>query len=173
MMMVAVQMLGRRRLGGASSYVYPGSLYTARLLLFEANYLHALQPVSSLITRKIKDELLRSLSQDASAHLHPGMFAALAELLLVPLPSVRRGYRERHGKPEDKSKKAEKEVVAGPRRLVTSVLIAMPSAHQRDRRRESSSHEHEEQGQLPELVLGISDEEVVWAHETLQDSLDQ
>ncbi|KAG8873600.1 hypothetical protein FRB97_006615 [Tulasnella sp. 331] len=122
-------------------------------------------PLSSSIIMRKEADLLSKTDSAVDAHLDPSLLAALAEILLMPLPFLRR-----HRKPEDKNKMIEKEASQsekGAGRLVTSVLIAMPSAKQRYRWRESSSLE--EDGQLPEFLLGISDEEVPWVLEKIKD----
>lgn len=123
------------------------------------------QPVSSSIVTETQFDRLHSSAKTspAAAHLNPGFFSSLANLWRL---SGRRSHRERHRKPDASASSTGKDPYQseqGPRRCVTSVLIAMPSVKQRDRWRESSSYEEEDI--LPEIMLGISDQEVAWAGE--------
>jgi len=115
-------------------------------------------PVSSTILTQRGDD-----PNDSYTYLHPGPFSSLAELL----PSLQRGFRRNRHRKTSTYKLTEKElsqIEKAPRRLVTSVLIAMPSTTPRRYQTACSAYEAGE-ALLPEVVLGISDHEVLWPQE--------
>ncbi|KAG8993733.1 hypothetical protein FRB94_006378 [Tulasnella sp. JGI-2019a] len=119
-------------------------------------------PVSSNIIANPKTDSASRSSEGHHSLEDPNVFRALRMLLLIPVTFIRRARG--HGRDSDASLKLASlaKISSQPmasQRLVTSVIIVMPSA---EHRKEHCDRER----LIPEVVLGVCENEVLWAQES-------